>query len=284
VRAGGGLAGSAGAGLSVNVAQGLVVVQGQEAGQLGAYVCPNDGTVNKTLAPADSTNPRIDTVVARLQDATYSGANRRWRIEVVTGTPAGSPVSPDPATGGDSYEVLFDVPVPANALVPGTITDRRRWAVAVGGVMPLRTSADYPTFVYEGLLVARQDANELEVWDGAQWRVLATWQDTASPTWSAGGVVAGFSGTVELWVVNRHATLRMLATKTGANVAGAAVTNLAASAIPASWRPPGQWPGVCSVGDTGSNRYFVTSTGLVQFGALTANVGDVLQDTLTWPV
>jgi hypothetical protein len=89
---------------------------------------------------------------------------------------------------------------------------------------------------------------------------------------------------VELWVVNRHATLRMLATKTGANVAGAAVTNLAASAIPASWRPPGQWPGVCSVGDTGSNRYFVTSTGLVQFGALTANVGDVLQDTLTWPV
>src|SRR2546423_9628450 len=59
--------------MSVNVASGLAFISGTEGTKQGTYIVENDGTVNKTITASDPTNPRIDLVVAKVQDAAYSG-------------------------------------------------------------------------------------------------------------------------------------------------------------------------------------------------------------------
>lgn len=111
--------------MSVNVAAGEALVNGtQNTTSQGAYHCLNDATVNLTIAASDPTNPRIDIVVAQVQDAAYSGGTNAWSLAVVTGTPAPSP-SP-PATPNNAI-VLAQVAVAANAtsITSGNITDTR---------------------------------------------------------------------------------------------------------------------------------------------------------------
>lgn len=92
----------AGANMSVDVASGYAWVRGTENAHQGAYHVYNDATVNLSIAAADATNPRIDLVVIKVQDAFYSGATRSASVTVVTGTAAASPTDPT---------------IPANALV-----------------------------------------------------------------------------------------------------------------------------------------------------------------------
>ena len=92
----------AGANMSVDVAAGSAWVRGTQSADQGAYHAYNDGTVNLSIASADPTNPRIDLVVIRVQDAFYSGATNSASVTVVTGTAAASPSDPT---------------LPANALV-----------------------------------------------------------------------------------------------------------------------------------------------------------------------
>lgn len=123
--------------MSVNVASGLVVVDGtQDTTHQGSYVCLNDAVVNLTIAAADPTNPRIDIVVAQVQDSQYSGATDAWKLAVVTGTPAPSPSAPAlPANA----VLLANVAVAANAtsIVSANITDKRLFV----GSTPFRARA-----------------------------------------------------------------------------------------------------------------------------------------------
>jgi hypothetical protein len=77
-----------------------------------------------TNNPANATNPRIDLVVARIQDSFYSGAVDTATIEMVTGVPAASPLVP--AAPANSL-ILAQILIPASAAVvlPANITDRR---------------------------------------------------------------------------------------------------------------------------------------------------------------
>ena len=93
---------AAGANMSVDVAAGHAWVRGTESQHQGAYHVYNDATVNLSLAASDATNPRIDLVLIRVQDAFYSGSTDSASVAVVTGTPAASPADPS---------------LPANALV-----------------------------------------------------------------------------------------------------------------------------------------------------------------------
>ena len=71
----------------------------------GIYYCYNDnsaGQVSLVVAASNGSNPRIDVVIAQVEDAAYSGANNDWKLAVVTGTAAASPAVPA---------------LPANALV-----------------------------------------------------------------------------------------------------------------------------------------------------------------------
>jgi hypothetical protein len=83
----------AGANMSVDVAAGRCILPGIS----GSYVCWSDAVENLVISAAPSSgNGRIDLIVARVRDAqaTGSGSDNDWVLEVVAGTPASSPVAP----------------------------------------------------------------------------------------------------------------------------------------------------------------------------------------------
>jgi hypothetical protein len=156
--------------MSVNVAGGQLVLAGTEGTYQGVYVCENRGTQNVAIAAADSTNARRDLIVARVRDAAYSGATNSFAIEVVTGTPAASPV--DPAIPANSY-VLARIAVAAGAtsITNANITDgRSSWsgqygrAAALGGTI-ICTSTTRPTGV-EGMRIYETDTKQELVHNG----------------------------------------------------------------------------------------------------------------------
>ena len=110
--------------MSVDVAGGAAWIRGDEATYQGTYFVENRGTTNLTISAADPTNPRIDLVVAKVEDSAYSGATDAWSLAVVTGTPAGSPSAP---SAPDNSITLAQVAVAASAssITDANITDTR---------------------------------------------------------------------------------------------------------------------------------------------------------------
>lgn len=111
-------------GMSVLVASGWAAIVGTTQSNMGTYVAYNDASVTLTIATADATNPRIDRVCVTVNDAYYTGATNNVVIQVVTGTPASSPVAP--ATPANSIS-LATIAVGAGVLSinSGNITDTR---------------------------------------------------------------------------------------------------------------------------------------------------------------
>jgi hypothetical protein len=114
--------------MTVNVAAGGDFVLGTQSAIQGMYHCFNDATVILTIASNASGNPRWDTIAAVVQDQQYSGANNKWLLQVVQGTPAGSPA--DPALPVNSHRLArIVVPNGATTIGPGgaqgSIVDQR---------------------------------------------------------------------------------------------------------------------------------------------------------------
>ena len=108
---------AAGANMSVDMASGRVIIQGIFA-EFGS-------TKNVVISTADATNPRIDVIVVRLNNT-----DGRIELDVLTGTPAGSPSAPALTQNTTTWEVaLAQVAVGAGAasIVNANITDRRPW-------------------------------------------------------------------------------------------------------------------------------------------------------------
>jgi hypothetical protein len=111
-------------GMSVLVASGWGAIVGDFTTNMGVYTFYNDATATATITTADATNPRIDKICITVSDAYYTGSLNQVAINVVAGTPSGSPVAP--ATPTNSL-VLATVAVAAGATVITTanITDAR---------------------------------------------------------------------------------------------------------------------------------------------------------------
>jgi len=125
-------------------------VAGTEGTTQGVYSCLAQTTTNIAVTAAHASLPRIDTVVARVQDSAYSGAVNSFTLEVVAGTPNASPVAP--TLPANSLQ-LADIAVAASAtqIVSANITDKRSY---IGmGVLNVRTFADLPSVgKFEGML------------------------------------------------------------------------------------------------------------------------------------
>ena len=81
--------------MSVDIAAGISYVQNDEASDRGHYRCSNDALVTKAIAASDPSNGRIDRAILQVRDSTdISGAVDNFTLEILTGTPAGSPVAP----------------------------------------------------------------------------------------------------------------------------------------------------------------------------------------------
>jgi hypothetical protein len=78
---------AAGANLSVDVAAGQAVVQGDSITNQGMYYAYNDGVVNVTgFTAAHATLPRVDRVLLRVRDAFHGDAANDVAFVIVTGT------------------------------------------------------------------------------------------------------------------------------------------------------------------------------------------------------
>jgi hypothetical protein len=111
-------------GLSVRVASGWAAVVGTIQANMGTYVGYNDATTVLSITTADPTNPRIDLVCLTVNDSYYTGSLDNAILQVVAGTPAGSPVAPTLPANSIS---LATVAVAAGALsiTTANITDTR---------------------------------------------------------------------------------------------------------------------------------------------------------------
>lgn len=129
-------------GLSVTVNTGYAVIQGSAAANAGDYIVTNDSVLTLTCAAADTVNPRVDLVCVTVNDVGTSSSYAR--VQIVTGTPAGSPSAP--ALPSNSI-ALATITVAANAttLTGGNIIDQRTWYSTIGGPKLAANSTAYPS-------------------------------------------------------------------------------------------------------------------------------------------
>lgn len=150
-----------GSGLDVQVAAGYAILRG--------HAVNNDGPVTVTLDAADTANPRIDTIVLRL-DPVANGIN----LVVLKGNPSATPTSPAYArTSTGLWDLpLASIQVAANALnvVTENITDQRTWSSHRFGVW---RNADRPSDPAIGQPGFNIDINGAEVWSGTKWESVS---------------------------------------------------------------------------------------------------------------
>lgn len=154
--------------MSVNIAAGQGVVKGDAGSQQGVYIVRNDGTVNKTIAASDATNPRIDLVCARVRDGVYGDSTNDWSFIVVTGTAAASPTAP---AVPNNHLPIAQVTVPANAssIVNANIADVRPRVSAIGARRVCTSTTRPATGLYAGLEIFETDTLRNWAWDGSAW-------------------------------------------------------------------------------------------------------------------
>jgi hypothetical protein len=111
-------------GLSVVVASGWAAIVGTTQANMGTYVTYNDASSVLSLNTANPTNPRIDLVCATVNDAYYTGSLNNVVLQVVAGTPAGSPVAPSLPANSITLATVA-VGAGATAITNANITDTR---------------------------------------------------------------------------------------------------------------------------------------------------------------
>jgi hypothetical protein len=182
-------------GLGISVNTGRAMIQG--------FLARSDAAVALTCATADPTNPRIDRAVLHADLSAHT-----LTVQLLTGTPAGSPVPPALTQTSTIWEIsLYQVRVNAlqTTLTGGSLTDERGYAVPNNAVPSLGGTISGPLTV-TGLVTASGnltvtgqssagnfsgDAGKVTT-DGAG--NLAT--NTLATIQSATAVVVGNSGTI----------------------------------------------------------------------------------------
>jgi hypothetical protein len=93
----------------------------------------NTAVQNVTVANADPTNPRLDLIVARVEDSGVGDGATRAQIQVITGAPAASPVIPALPAGAVPL-ASARVNALATTITAAQLTDLRK-SVAVNGAV-----------------------------------------------------------------------------------------------------------------------------------------------------
>lgn len=133
----------------------------------GPYLVQFAGTTYE-LDPADVSNPRKDIVVGRVWDDDEDASGlREADTQYIVGTPGATPLEP-PVPAGAFRMATIDVPASGGG--SASLTLNAPYTVASGGVLPVRDASELPTdTMYDGMMVYRQDVNELHVRDGSFW-------------------------------------------------------------------------------------------------------------------
>lgn len=138
----------AGADLSVDVASGTILIQGNSVSNQGLYHVVNDAVTNVLVPTPHATLARRDLLIVKVRDSFYAGAQNDAVFEVVQGD-AGSASDPDPyALGHRSYWVLARIRVPAGATsITDTVIDDLRTGYAAQYTKATLMNTDAPGVV-----------------------------------------------------------------------------------------------------------------------------------------
>lgn len=94
--------------MSVQISTGQIWVPGTSTATQGPYYSRNGASITETISTSSPSFPRVDTVIAQVEDVAYAGANKDFKSNVVMGTP----------TAGATLVNLTGVgAVPASSLV-----------------------------------------------------------------------------------------------------------------------------------------------------------------------
>lgn len=281
-------------GLTVRVAPGSAYVPGTEQVGQGSYLVNNATATNLVLTAASTTNPRIDLIVAHVNDPAYGGTGTpSWSLQVVTGTPASSPIAPA-APASSLVLARIAVGQAAAAISQANITD---WRIVCSTGMTV-----YPDTGAMGNLAPQVPGSIVSTADGSIWRFSAgppaQWIAVYQPptAWSGITLISGWvagagsstpSRAPEWRQNNGRIELR------GAATVSAATSNPFMAQFPANLRPEWDqaWPlSILGNGSTHSivGRTFMTvANGYLTIAPYEANApsyfnGPVWIDHIWW--
>jgi hypothetical protein len=138
------------------------VIQDSARPALGAYFVTMDAAKDLALIAADPSLGRIDLVIAAV-DATVDPG---FTVDVVKGDASATPQAP--TVTNPLHLKLAQITVPAGTGTP-SFTDLRQFTAALGGILPVRGTADLPPSAAGSLFIYRLDNRQLQVRSGAAW-------------------------------------------------------------------------------------------------------------------
>lgn len=127
-----------GSGMQVLVAAGACVVANSSGSTYGGYLFSSMSSGSLTVAASSLSNPRIDLVCATVSDVGSSSSFAE--LQILTGTPAASPVAPALPGNSLSLATIF-IPANSTSISSGNITTTGTLTVAVGGIIPTAAAA-----------------------------------------------------------------------------------------------------------------------------------------------
>lgn len=158
--------------MTVTVAAGRAFILGTENASQGMYFVEARTSTSVVITAAHATLARKDLIVAKVEDAAYSGAVNAWSLVAVAGTPAGSPA--EPAVPANALVLaMVDIPAADTTIGNAQITDRRTStsgqgrAAALGGVI-VCTSTTRPAHS-AGRVIYETDTGLIKTSNGAAW-------------------------------------------------------------------------------------------------------------------
>ncbi|WP_326565070.1 hypothetical protein VSH64_24830 [Amycolatopsis rhabdoformis] len=206
-------------GQTINVAPVVCVASRPGQGPYLGWLLPT--AVNVTCDAPPATNPRNDIVVMRIYDAAQGDTppgSGPCQIEVITGSPAASPVDPVTPDSTGTITSWSGLPVPSQGTGGGIAVPLWRARVSTGGAVTL-TDIRRSTGLLGGVRAllpgdSLSDAsnmpgdmrwfNGLDYWDGAAWnelgrpRIGGEYQGNAQATMAASGATKmNFGATVQ---------------------------------------------------------------------------------------
>jgi hypothetical protein len=156
--------------MSVIITSGHAYVAGTQDLNQGFYHCYNDANISRSFSASSPTQSRIDLVVARVQDAFYSGTTNAWDVFVVQGTPGTPGARPSlPANCAEIAQV--NIGTNATSITASNIIRSAKVMALKGSVVPVASQAERDGLpLSAGLVVFRNDTDVLEFYDGTTWK------------------------------------------------------------------------------------------------------------------
>ena len=226
--------------MSVDVAEGAALILGTEAAYQGAYFAEAQGVTTLSVSAAHATLGRLDLVVAKVQDAQYSGATNTWSLAVVTGTAAATPRYPAVPANAVVLAVV-SVGAAVTQILNAAITDIRTGSASdglttlsnkglvssVGGVV-VCTSSNRPTGV-TGLEIYEADTAKKWRWNGSAWKAAGNdgdgaWQSFTPTTSGIGSPTLDCAYTVLVDTVCARYNVTLAGAASGTILLGLPVT------------------------------------------------------------